>query len=105
MRTNYDVEMMKQVGFCSGIENYSRYLSGRRPGEPPPSGVNAIEGTVDDLAYFGKDSLYRIKLATGTVVQVNNVNARRAAESERVARWEDKVWLSFEPSSVILLKD
>ena len=73
--------------------------------EPPPPGMNAIEGTVDDLAYFGKDSLYRIRLATGTVVQVNNVNARRAAESERVARWEDKVWLSFEPSSVILLRD
>ena len=73
--------------------------------EPPPAGVNAIEGTVDDLAYFGKDSLYRIRLATGTVVQVNNVNARRTAESERVAQWEDKVWLSFEPSSVILLRD
>ena len=73
--------------------------------EPPPAGVNAIEGTVDDLAYFGKDSLYRIRLTTGTVVQVNNVNARRAAESERVAQWEDKVWLSFEPSSVILLRD
>ena len=73
--------------------------------EPPPPGVNAIEGTVDDLAYFGKDSLYRIKLSTGTILQVNNVNARRAAESERVARWEDKVWLSFEPSSVILLRD
>ena len=73
--------------------------------EPPANGLNAIEGTVDDLAYFGKDSLYRIKLPTGTVVQVNNVNARRGAESERVAQWEDKVWLSFEPSSVILLKD
>jgi putrescine transport system ATP-binding protein len=73
--------------------------------EPPPSALNVIEGTVEDLAYFGKDSLYRIKLPTGTVLQVNNVNARRAAESERVAQWEDKVWLSFEPSSVILLKD
>ena len=73
--------------------------------EPPPPGMNAIEGTVDDLAYFGKDSLYRIRLATGTVLQVNNVNSRRAAESERVAQWEDRVWLSFEPSSVILLKD
>jgi len=73
--------------------------------EPPPQGLNVIEGTVEDLAYFGKDSLYRIKLPSGTVLQVNNVNARRAAESERVAQWEDKVWLSFEPSSVILLKD
>ena len=36
MRTNYDLEMLQEVGFCSGIENYSRYLSGREPGEPPP---------------------------------------------------------------------
>ncbi|MEZ5561845.1 MAG: excinuclease ABC subunit UvrB [Gammaproteobacteria bacterium] len=35
-RTLYDVEMMAELGFCSGIENYSRYLSGRQPGEPPP---------------------------------------------------------------------
>ncbi len=35
-RTMYDVEMMAELGFCSGIENYSRYLSGRQPGEPPP---------------------------------------------------------------------
>ena len=35
-RTNYDLEMMKEMGYCSGIENYSRYLSGRCPGEPPP---------------------------------------------------------------------
>ncbi|HEX7097878.1 MAG TPA: excinuclease ABC subunit UvrB [Acidimicrobiia bacterium] len=35
MRTNYDLEMMREVGFCSGIENYSRHLDGRAPGEPP----------------------------------------------------------------------
>ncbi len=35
-RTMFDMEMMKEVGYCSGIENYSRYLSGRAPGEPPP---------------------------------------------------------------------
>ena len=35
-RTLFDIEMMKEVGYCSGIENYSRYLSGRAPGEPPP---------------------------------------------------------------------
>jgi putrescine transport system ATP-binding protein len=73
--------------------------------EPPAQGMNAIPGTVEDLGYFGKDSLYRIKLDTGTVLAVNNVNSRRAAESERVAQWEDKVWLSFEPSSVILLRE
>ena len=35
-RTLYDLEMIKELGFCSGIENYSRYLSGRKAGEPPP---------------------------------------------------------------------
>ncbi len=35
-RTLYDIEMMNEVGYCAGIENYSRYLSGRNPGEPPP---------------------------------------------------------------------
>jgi excinuclease ABC subunit B len=35
-RTLYDIEMIKELGFCSGIENYSRYLSGRKEGEPPP---------------------------------------------------------------------
>ncbi len=35
-RTLYDLEMMHEVGYCAGIENYSRYLSGREPGEPPP---------------------------------------------------------------------
>ena len=34
-RTNYDLEMMQEMGYCSGIENYSRYFDGRRPGEPP----------------------------------------------------------------------
>ncbi|HHH36143.1 MAG TPA: excinuclease ABC subunit UvrB [Gammaproteobacteria bacterium] len=36
-RTRFDLEMMQELGYCSGIENYSRYLSGRAPGEPPPT--------------------------------------------------------------------
>jgi excinuclease ABC subunit B len=36
-RTRYDLEMMQELGYCNGIENYSRYLSGRNPGEPPPT--------------------------------------------------------------------
>ena len=36
-RTRFDLEMLDQLGFCKGIENYSRHLSGRRPGEPPPT--------------------------------------------------------------------
>ncbi|MGH8537678.1 MAG: excinuclease ABC subunit UvrB [Gammaproteobacteria bacterium] len=36
-RTRFDLEMMIEIGYCAGIENYSRYLSGRRPGQPPPT--------------------------------------------------------------------
>jgi len=36
-RTKFDIEMMLEMGYCSGIENYSRYLSGREPGDPPPT--------------------------------------------------------------------
>ena len=36
-RTKYDIEMMKELGYCTGIENYSRYMDGREPGEPPPT--------------------------------------------------------------------
>lgn len=70
--------------------------------EQPAGAGNALPGTVHDLGYFGKDSLYKVRLATGTILSVNSVNARRVGESER-AQWEDKVWLSFEPSSVVLL--
>jgi putrescine transport system ATP-binding protein len=64
---------------------------------------NALQGIVKDLGYFGKDSLYRIELPGGTRVSVNNVNATRSSES--IAKWDDKVWLSFDPSSVILLTE
>lgn len=46
-RTNYDLEMMREIGFCKGIENYSRHLTGRAPGQPPPT----------LLDYFPKDFL------------------------------------------------
>ncbi|MDH3638042.1 MAG: excinuclease ABC subunit UvrB [Gammaproteobacteria bacterium] len=41
-RTLYDLEMMQELGYCSGIENYSRYLSGRNPGEPPPTLIDYL---------------------------------------------------------------
>ena len=46
-RTNFDMEMMQELGYCHGIENYSRHLTGRKPGEPPPT----------LLSYFPKDYL------------------------------------------------
>jgi len=41
-RTLYDLEMMQELGYCNGIENYSRFLSGAKPGEPPPTLINYL---------------------------------------------------------------
>ena len=71
----------------------------------PQTGENVFPGEVKDLAYFGKDSLYRITMPSGTLISVHAVNARRAASGERVADWYDKVWLSFDPTSAIILTE
>ncbi|TRL36851.1 excinuclease ABC subunit UvrB [Rhizobium straminoryzae] len=52
-RTRYDIEMMEATGSCNGIENYSRYLTGRRPGEPPPT---LFEYIPDDALIFIDES-------------------------------------------------
>ena len=70
-----------------------------------PAGTNAVEGVVEDLGYFGKDSLYRVRLASGRILSVLSTNARRVGENERVAQWEDRVWLAFDPSAAILLPE
>ncbi|MFO1290095.1 MAG: excinuclease ABC subunit UvrB [Nitrosomonas sp.] len=43
-RTRFDLEMLNELGFCKGIENYSRHLSGRKPGEPPPTLIDYLPG-------------------------------------------------------------
>ncbi len=53
MRTNFDLEMMQEIGYCSGIENYSRHLSGRRPGEPP---FTLLDFFPDDFLMFIDES-------------------------------------------------
>lgn len=52
-RTNYDIEMLREVGYCSGIENYSRYFDGRKPGEPP---YTLIDYFPDDFLMFIDES-------------------------------------------------
>ncbi len=84
----------------------SRSPSGPRNspiGRDRPQGANVVPGEVEGLAYFGKDSLYRVRLPGGRVLSVNAVNARRAGEGDRVADWSDRVWLGFAPDSAILL--
>ncbi len=71
----------------------------------PKNAKNVLTGVVQDLGYFGKDSLYRVKLDSGAIISVNSVNARRAAESERVAQWEDRVWLTIDPSAILVLEE
>ena len=63
MRTTYDLEMMEQLGFCSGIENYSRHIDGRKPGEAP----NCL------LDYFPEDFLTVIDESHVTVPQIGGM--------------------------------
>ena len=64
-RTNFDLEMMKETGFCSGIENYSRHLAGLKPGEPPYTLMD----------YFGDDYLIIIDESHITVPQIRGMYA------------------------------
>lgn len=64
-RTNFDVEMLRETGFCSGIENYSRHLTGQKPGEPPMCLMD----------YFGDDYLIIIDESHITVPQVRGMYA------------------------------
>jgi len=62
-RTRYDLEMIKSVGYCHGIENYSRHFSGRKPGEPPPT----------LLDYFPNDFLLFIDESHVTIPQLHGM--------------------------------
>jgi len=62
-RTNFDLEMMREVGYCHGIENYSRHLTGRRAGEAPPTLMD----------YFPKDALLVIDESHATVPQLRGM--------------------------------
>ncbi len=74
-RTEYDLEMLKELGYCSGIENYSRYLSGRAPGQPPPC----------LLDYLPKDALLFIDESHVTVPQLRGMyNGDRARKENLV---------------------
>ncbi len=71
-RTNYDIEMMKQLGYCNGIENYSRYFDGRKPGEAPFCLLN----------YFPEDYLTIIDESHVTVPQIRGMfNGDRARKT------------------------
>ncbi|MCG8687592.1 MAG: excinuclease ABC subunit UvrB [Desulfobacterales bacterium] len=54
-RTQYDIEMLNEIGYCNGIENYSRHLTGRAPGEPPPTLLDYIDE--DFLLFFDESHI------------------------------------------------
>src|SRR5690606_13490352 len=96
MRTTYDLEMMRQIGSCSGIENYSRHIDGRAPGSPPHT----------LLDYFPDDFLLVIDESHVTVPQIGamfegDMSRKRAlvehgfrlpsAMDNRPLRWEEFV--------------
>jgi excinuclease ABC subunit B len=64
-KTNYDLEMMEQIGYCNGIENYSRHLSGRNPGEPPATLID----------FFPKDLLMIVDESHVTIPQIGGMYA------------------------------
>jgi excinuclease ABC subunit B len=116
MRTSYDIEMMRQIGTCSGIENYSRHIDGRGPGSPP----NCL------LDYFPEDFLLVIDESHVTVPQIGgmyegDMSRKRtlvdhgfrlpSAMDNRPLRWEEfvdrigqTVYLSATPGNYELAK-
>jgi excinuclease ABC subunit B len=116
MRTSYDIEMMRQIGTCSGIENYSRHIDGRGPGSPP----NCL------LDYFPEDFLLVIDESHVTVPQIGgmyegDMSRKRtlvdhgfrlpSAMDNRPLRWEEfvdrigqTVYLSATPGNYEMAK-
>ncbi|MCS6997196.1 MAG: excinuclease ABC subunit UvrB [Casimicrobiaceae bacterium] len=76
-RTRFDLEMLAEIGFCKGIENYSRHLSGRQPGEPPPTLMD----------YLPRDALLFIDESHVTVSQVAGMYHGDRSRKENLVRY------------------
>jgi excinuclease ABC subunit B len=76
-RTRFDLEMMLEIGFCKGIENYSRHLSGRKPGEPPPTLVD----------YLPEKSIVFIDESHVTIPQVGGMYRGDRARKENLVNY------------------
>jgi len=76
-RTRFDLEMMVEIGFCKGIENYSRHLSGRRAGEPPPTLID----------YLPRDSLMFVDESHVTIPQVGGMFRGDRARKENLVNY------------------
>ncbi len=76
-RTMFDLEMMKELGYCRGIENYSRHLTGRQPGEPPPT----------LLDYLPRDCMLFIDESHATVPQVRGMYFGDRSRKENLVKY------------------
>ena len=76
-RTNFDLEMMEEMGYCQGIENYSRHLTGRKPGEPPPT----------LMEYLPKDALIIIDESHATLPQVAGMYRGDRSRKETLVKY------------------
>jgi len=76
-RTRLDIEMLQEVGYCPGIENYSRFLSGRAPGEPPPTLVD----------YLPKDALLIVDESHVTIPQIGGMYRGDRARKETLVEY------------------
>ena len=85
-RTNFDIEMMKETGFCQGIENYSRHISGREPGSPP--------FTLFD--YFPDDFLILIDESHATIPQVRAMYNGDRARKESLVKYGFRLPSAFD---------
>ena len=85
-RTNYDLEMMAEIGFCSGIENYSRVISGRAPGTPPTT----------LLDYFPRDFLMFIDESHVTIPQVRAMYAGDHSRKESLVNYGFRLPSAFD---------
>ena len=85
-RTMFDLEMIKEVGYCQGIENYSRHLTNRPPNEPPPT----------LLDYFPDDSLFIIDESHATIPQLNGMYRGDRSRKEKLIRYGFRLPSAFD---------
>ena len=85
-RTNYDVEMMREIGFCKGIENYSRYFDGREVGEPP----------FTLLDYFPKDFILFIDESHMTIPQIGAMSNGDKARKKNLVEYGFRLKSAFD---------
>jgi len=85
-RTMFDLEMIKEVGYCQGIENYSRHLTNRLKNEPPPT----------LLDYFPSDSLFMIDESHATIPQLNGMYRGDRSRKEKLIRYGFRLPSAFD---------